>query len=222
MKGKIRVLAVSDEISPAIHRFEVRDLQPDVIVSCGDLPFDYLEYLVSTLNIPLVYVPGNHDPKLRTDPADALIVQPFSWTSHEGKNRQPGGCENIDGRIVKVAGLRIAGLGGSIRYSDGPHQYTQRQMRRRALKLEAVRRMRMVGNRSIDLLITHAPPLGVGDAQDLPHQGIQALHRLTRALEPSFLLHGHIHPHGFQQPDRRLGNTTIMNVIPYRLLEVET
>ena len=219
---KTRVLAVSDEVSPAIHRFEVRDLQPDLIVSCGDLPFDYLEYLVSTLNIPLVYVPGNHDPELGPDPADALLLQPFGWTAPESKDRGPGGCENIDGRMVKVAGLRIAGLGGSIRYSGGPHQYTQRQMRRRALKLEALARMRVVGNRRIDLLITHAPPLGVGDAQDLPHQGIQALHRLTRALEPRFLLHGHIHPHGFQQPDRQLSNTTIMNVIPHKLLEVET
>jgi len=71
------------------------------------------------------------------------------------------------------------------------------------------------------MLITHAPPLGLGDGQDSPHQGIQALHRLTRVLEPAYLLHGHIHPHGFQQPDRQIGSTAIVNVIPYKLLEIE-
>jgi Icc-related predicted phosphoesterase len=221
-RKKVRVLAVSDEISPSIHRYEVRELHPDLVVSCGDLPFDYLEYLVSTLNIPLVFVPGNHDPDLKPDPADAVKLQPISWTSHEKKERGPGGCVNIDERVITVAGLRVAGLGGSIRYSTGPNQYTQRQMRRRALKLEALSRMRTLGSRTIDLLITHAPPLGIGDAPDVPHQGIQALHRLTKVLEPNYLLHGHIHPHGFQQPDRKLASTTVVNVIPYKLLEIET
>lgn len=222
MTGKVRVLAVSDEISPSIHRHEVRDLHPDLVVSCGDLPFDYLEYLVSTLNTPLVFVPGNHDPNLKPDPAEALRIEPLTWSTLQKTDSGPGGCVNIDGKVVEVAGLRIAGLGGCIRYNEGPHQYTQKQMRWRAAKLEARTRVRALGRKSVDLLITHAPPLGLGDAPDLPHQGIDALHRLTHALEPTYLLHGHIHPHGFQQPDRRLGNTTIVNVIPYKLLEVVT
>lgn len=222
MSQKIRVLAVSDEIAPEVHRFEVRQLEPDLIVSCGDLPFDYLEYLVSTLNVPLVFVPGNHDPDLTADPTARFEPQAFSWSSHVDTCVGPGGCENIDGKIVKVAGLTIAGLGGSVRYNDGPNQYTQRQMTRRALKLQARTLLHLGRGRGVDVLITHAPPFEVGDGQDLPHQGIQALHRLTRVLDPTYLLHGHIHPHGFQKPDRRLGNTTIVNVIPYKLLEIET
>ena len=221
MSSSIRVLAVSDEISPSIYRHEVRDLEPDLIVSCGDLPYDYLENLVTTLNSPLVFVPGNHDPELKPDPTDTLELHPHGFYAFEKRDPGPEGCENIDGKVVEVAGLRIAGLGGSIRYSGGPHQYTQQQMKRRAWRLEARARKRVFGPSNVDLVITHAPPLGVGDAPDLPHQGIQALHRLTRVLDPTFLLHGHIHPHGFQQPDRRLGNTTIMNVIPYRVIEVE-
>ena len=221
MNRKIRVLAVSDEIAPAVNRFEVRELEPDLIVSCGDLPFDYLEYLVSTLNVPMVFVPGNHDPDLTPDPTAKFDLQPLDWQAHIDDSTRPGGCENIDGRIVQVAGLRIAGLGGSIRYNDGPNQYTQQQMTRRAVKLQARTLLRVGQRRRIDVLITHAPPLGLGDRDDLPHQGIRALHRLTRAFEPTYLLHGHIHPHGFEQPDRRLGSTTIMNVIPYKLLEIE-
>lgn len=224
MSERRRVLVVSDEIAPAINRFEVRDLDPELIVSCGDLPFDYLEYLVSTLNVPLVFVPGNHDPDLTPDPVERFSPRPFTWGAHVDASAGggPGGCENIDGKIVKVAGLRIAGFGGSIRYKEGPNQYTQRQMTRRALRLEASGRMRLIGNKKVDLLVTHAPPLGVGDHDDLPHQGVQALHRLVRVLEPTYLLHGHIHPFGFERPDRQIGSTTIMNVIPYKLLEVET
>lgn len=219
MSQKIRVLAVSDEIAPAVNRFEVRDLKPDVVVSCGDLPFDYLEYLVSTLNVPLVFVPGNHDPDLNADPTARFEPLAFTWSSHVDADAGPRGCENIDGKIVQVAGLKIAGLGGSIRYNDGPNQYTQRQMARRVLKLQARTFLRRRGR--VDLLITHAPPLGLGDRDDLPHQGVQALHKLTQVLEPTYLLHGHIHPHGFEQPDRRIGSTAIVNVIPYQLLEVE-
>jgi Icc-related predicted phosphoesterase len=221
MSSSIRVLAVSDEISPSIHRHEVRDLHPDLVVSCGDLPFDYLEYLVSTLNTPLLYVPGNHDPALKHDATDPHGIQPLSWIAETQQDPGPDGCVNVDGKVVEIAGLGIAGLGGSIRYNEGPHQYTQQQMKWRAMRLEARARMRALAGKRVDLLITHAPPLGVGDGPDLPHQGIKALHRLVRALDPGLLLHGHIHPHGFQQPDRRLGNTTIVNVIPYKLIEVE-
>ena len=71
------------------------------------------------------------------------------------------------------------------------------------------------------LLITHAPPLGVGDDDDRAHIGIEALHRVLEVLSPGLHLHGHIHPHGRLLPDRRLHATTIRNVIPYRLLDLE-
>ncbi len=220
MSRTVRVLVVADEVAPQLYRPEVRELTPDLVVSCGDLPFEYLEYLVTTLSVPLVFVPGNHDPDLKVD-RSTLAAQPLSWSSHMRDALEPGGCENIDGKITAVAGLRIAGLGGCIRYNEGPHQYTQRQMSRRVMRMEARNRMRPPQRRGVDLLVTHAPPLGTGDAADLPHQGIGALHRLIRVLEPTYLLHGHIHPYGFEQPDRRVGETRIINVIPYKLLEVE-
>ena len=99
------------------------------MLGCGDLPFDYLEYLVSRLDVPLLYVPGNHDPSLK--PPD------MTWMPLRSELPVPGpqGCTNIDGRVVEVNGLRVAGLGGSLRYKEGPNQYTQAQMGRRALRL---------------------------------------------------------------------------------------
>jgi len=128
----------------------------------------------------------------------------------------------VDGRIEDVGGIWVAGLGGSIRYREGPNQYTQKEMRRRARRLRrrvAVRGLR--GRRGVDVLLTHAPPLGVGDEDDPAHRGFEALVELVERLSPKLLVHGHIHPYGQAKPDRQLGTTTVVNAVPFRLLEVE-
>jgi len=130
---------------------------------------------------------------------------------------RPLGGQNADLQVVEVAGLRIAGLGGCVRYRPGPHQYDQRQYRRRCRRLAATARRRG----PIDILLTHAPPSGLGDGPDPPHHGIEALHGLLHGLQPTWHLHGHIHPYGQPTPDRTVGATTIRNVIPYRMLEIE-
>jgi Icc-related predicted phosphoesterase len=222
MSPATRILVVADELAAQLHRPEVRELEPDLIVSCGDLPFDYLEYLVSVVNVPLVFVPGNHDPAIPSRRKRNIDAHAFSWDAHHGDSARPLGCRNIDGRIVDVAGLRIAGLGGCIRYNQGPNQYTQQQMTRRALMLEARARTRLLTRKGIDVLVTHAPPEGCGDGPDAAHRGIRALHRLTNVLQPAYLLHGHIHPYGIEQPDRRIGATTVVNTVPFKLMEVES
>jgi calcineurin-like phosphoesterase family protein len=215
-----RILAVADEVEESLGREALARLRPDLVLSAGDLPFDYLEYLVTALNVPLLYVPGNHDPSLR-ERRDEL-----AWPPSISKDARdpvgPLGCTNVDGRIEDVGGIRVAGLGGSIRYREGPNQYTQKEMRRRARRLRrrvAVRGLR--GRRGVDVLLTHAPPLGVGDEDDPAHRGFEALVELVERLSPKLLVHGHIHPYGQAKPDRQLGMTTVVNAVPFRLLEVE-
>jgi predicted phosphodiesterase len=210
-----RVLAIADEVERALYGEALYRLRPDVIVSAGDLPFDYLENLVTRANVPLVYVPGNHDPDVAGPTrSDGL------WSVPEDVRPGPQGCDSADGRVLEAAGLRIAGLGGSIRYKEGPNQYTQRQMRWRALRLEARARLRLGLRGTLDVLIAHAPPLGVGDGEDPAHEGFAALHRLVAQLRPRLLVHGHVHPVHRKALDRELGATRVVNVIPYRLLEV--
>lgn len=210
----VRILAVSDEVNEALYGHSLYRLRPDLVVSCGDLPFEFLENLVSRLDVPLAYVPGNHDPDLK--PPD-IAITPHAHQEPPG----PLGCDNVDGRILNAAGLRIAGLGGSIRYNLGANQYTQTEMRLRAASLEMrVRLRRALGQRGLDLLVTHAPPLGCGDEDDPAHRGFAAFHRLIVKLGPKILVHGHVHPTGRALPDRRLGDTLIVNAIPFRLLEV--
>lgn len=211
-----RILAIADEVDEALYEDKLARLRPDLVVSCGDLPFDYLEYIVSRSNVPLVYVLGNHDPELRTPVPE--------WTQVRVDTPIPGpqGCDYADGRVVAAAGLRIAGLGGSMRYRPGaPHQYTDPEMRRRALRLEVrVKLNPAPGARKVDVLITHAPPLGWGSRDDLAHRGFASFERLVRALKPKVLIHGHVHPYGRSEPQRALGDTQVINAVPSKMIEI--
>lgn len=191
------------------------EVRPDLVLSCGDLPFDYLEYLVSRLDVPLLYVPGNHDPSVK--------LPDMTWMPLGQELPIPGpeGCTNIDGKVVVVRGFRIAGLGGSLRYKEGPNQYTQAEMGRRALLLEFRLRLRRVQHgRKLDILLTHAPPFGLDDAKDPTHVGFASFVRLIRHFHPLLAIHGHVHPYGRSLPERRLGPTRVLNVIPTRMIEV--
>jgi Icc-related predicted phosphoesterase len=179
-------------------RSRVHGLRVDLVLAAGDLPWHYLESLTALIDAPAAFVPGNHDP--RTGPRNA-----------------PRGLADLDGQVRSIGGLRVAGLGGCVRYNDGPHQYTQEAYDRRARQLVKG----ALGNGPVDVLLTHAPPLGLGDEPDPAHVGISALHGVIESLQPTWHLHGHNHPYGMHKPDRLLGRTTIRNVIPWQVIEIE-
>jgi hypothetical protein len=214
-----RVLAISDEVDPTLGPDTIRHLRPDLVVSCGDLPFEYLEQVAGLADVPLLFVPGNHDPELphRTwlgEQAPKMWLVPLDRAA-ANQHYVPGGA-GVDGRVVTVAGITVAGLGGSHRYNEGPNQYTQRQMQRRASRLA-----RAAARRRVDILLTHAAPSGLGDRDDACHLGFTAFHGLIEKLAPQVHLHGHIHPFGQPTPDRDLHGTRIVNCIPYRLIEID-
>ncbi len=215
----MRVLAVADEEDPRLTPARLAELRPAVVVSCGDLPLDYLDYLASATDAPLALVPGNHDPELGPRRARAPVPLPPVARPAAGQAGLPGWCTSVDGRVAELSGLTVAGLGGSLRYRPGPHQYTESEMRRRALALEARVRLRPSRPRP-DLVVTHAPPAGCGDGDDAAHRGFACFHRLVLALKPRYLVHGHVHPYGLAQPDRHLGATTVVNAVPHRVLDL--
>lgn len=197
----MKILAVSDEVVGFLYSPAVRErfAGVDLVLGCGDLPAGYLEYLVTQFNVPLFYVPGNHDP-------DDFQV--------------PGGTP-IDGRVVRHESLRIAGLGGSLRYKlDGRHQYTQGQMRWRCgALLAAAFAGRGAG---IDIFITHAPPSGVHEGPDPVHRGFSAFHSLLRLARVRLMVHGHSHIHAnVDKSETMLDEARVLNVFPYRLVEFE-
>ncbi|MBQ7801063.1 MAG: metallophosphoesterase [Oscillospiraceae bacterium] len=167
----MRILTISDEECPALWDYYVpgRLKEYDLIISCGDLKPDYLSFLVTMGRAPVLYVHGNHDGRYDTNP--------------------PEGCDCIDGHFVVYNGLRILGLGGCRRYHPGPHQYTEAQMRRRIWRLK----YQLWRHKGVDIVVTHAPPSGVGDDADQAHWGFEALLKLIDRYHPQYLLHGHVH-----------------------------
>jgi Calcineurin-like phosphoesterase len=213
---RLRILAVADEVDESLYADRLPRLAPDLILGCGDLPFDYLEYLVSRLDVPLLYVPGNHDADLR--PPDTRWA-PLQAVAAPAPG--PQGCVNVDGRVVEACGLRVAGLGGSVRYKAGPNQYSQRQMSRRALKLELRLRLnRRRDGRRLDVLITHAPPFGMAAAGDPAHVGFLGFARLIHGFHPLLAVHGHVHPYGRATHERRSGDTRVVNAVPSRVIDL--
>lgn len=217
----VRVLAVSDEVDDALAAGPAAARGAQLILACGDLPFDYLDTLMNVLDVPLVFVPGNHDPDV-----SGYRSSRAGLTVRAGLPAQPpwpDGAVNADGRVVDAAGLRVAGLGGCRRYREGPNQYTdgQQARRARALRLRAWWRRRRDGH-GVDVLLTHAPPRGFGDGDDPAHRGFRALPGLVAALRPAALLHGHVHPCGASRHGQsRLGKTGVYNVTGWHLLEIE-
>jgi len=222
----LRALVVSDEVNALLYSpFASRIAgNVDLILSCGDLPMYYLDYLVSTLGKPLLYVCGNHDryglERVWNDPTDD------AKTFRGGKLDYNGpacfGGKNIDMRTEKIGGMLFGGLEGSLLYNRGEHQYSEKQMRRRILRYSpGLAVNRIFEGRSIDVLITHAPPFGIHDAEDLPHRGFDAYRRFIRRYHPKYLLHGHTHI--YDRNDSRITEfegTKVINCFNYQILDL--
>ncbi len=196
----MKILVLSDEESPALWDYYIpgRLKDYDLIISCGDLKANYLSFIVTMARAPLLYVHGNHDTDYQRNP--------------------PEGCDCIDDQLVVVNGLRILGLGGCYRYRPGPHQYSEKEMRRRIAKL----RWKLFRHKGVDIVVTHAPPRGVGDADDPAHRGFTALLDLIDKYHPKYLLHGHVHIRYGQDlcRQREYNGTQVINACERYVLEI--
>ena len=207
----IKVLAVSDQVVERIFTLAVNEYFQDVglILGCGDLPYTYLEYLVTVLNVPLYYVPGNHDP---------------TYNPHRPVSYAEGGL-NLDLKTASAKGLFLAGFGGSIRYRpDGVNQYTQGQAYFRVyILLLRLMVSRIRYGRKLDILISHSPPFAIHDDDTYAHQGLKALNFLIRVARPRYHFHGHTHfyRNNLEDAVTQVGRTTIMNIFPYKLVELD-
>jgi Icc-related predicted phosphoesterase len=192
MASSIKILAISDRVEPDIHCEAIGEHFGDVdlVLACGDLPYHYIEFISAKLAAPLLYVLGNHDHGV--------------FTANGGFKQDPLVGVNLDGRVEQVKGLLIAGLEGSMRYSDrGRHQYTEMEMWGKALRMSpALWANRLRYGRFLDILITHAPPYKIHDGDDLCHTGFRTFRWMMEFYRPRYLIHGHQHvysPHTIVQ-----------------------
>jgi Icc-related predicted phosphoesterase len=191
----MRILTVADEEAKYLYDFyqSGRLDEYDLIISCGDLHRHYLEFLVTMAHCPVLYVHGNHDEDYDKYP--------------------PGGCECIEDQIFVYKGVRILGLGGSFKYRDGTHMFTEGQMRRRIRRLW----FQLWRHKGFDILVTHAPAYGVNDLDDLPHRGFECFLKLLEKFKPKYFIHGHVHRnYGIKIPRVcKREDTTIINAFEY-------
>lgn len=197
----MNILAISDQKAKALYDYFNREKLEgvDLILSAGDLPPQYLSFLVTFTQAPLLYVRGNHD--------DCYAQTP------------PDGCICVDGDVYTYKGIRIMGMGGSMRYRDGDNQYSPFDMKLKTWMMG--HKIRKAGG--VDILLTHAPAKGLGDDPDLPHQGFEAFNQLLDKYHPKYMVHGHVHlNYGMKERVISYGDTTIINAFEQYRFEYET
>jgi len=204
----MKILAVSDRVVPELSGADLRQQFADVdtVLSCGDLPYSYLQRIGNTLGVPGFYVHGNHDQPEYLSTGNTLL--------------EPGGWVNLDGRLVQAKGLLLAGLEGSIRYRPGaPFQYTEGEMALKIWRLVPSLVMNWLRRgRYLDILVSHAPPFGIHDGADPAHRGFRALRRFVAWFRPRYLLHGHQHTCAEDAWQTRYLSTEVLNVHPFRVI----
>ena len=196
----MKILTISDIVVPALYgEFETRRFQGiDLVLGCGDLPPEYLSFLVNALSVPLYYVRGNHD--LRYD------------------GSPPEGCIDLHNSLIRINELNILGLEGSRWYNGGLQQYTEQQMS------AIIRRLRFMlwMKGGVDIIITHAPPRTVHDEEDLCHRGFKKYLWLINKYRPRYFIHGHIHRDFADSSERVtvINNTKVINTYGYHVIEI--
>ena len=205
-----KILTISDIVSQPLYNSSIKERFEglDFIVSCGDLPYYYLEYIVSMLNIPLFFVHGNHDVDVE-------------YGLH-GKKIAPAGGVNLNRVVINHKGYLLAGVEGCIRYRKGPFMYTQSEMWLNVFGLiPGLLYNRLVYGRYVDIFVGHAAPAGIHDKQDFAHQGVKAFRWLIKVFKPQVFLHGHIHIYNPKEPTLTfVDSTRVINTYGYREITI--
>ena len=197
----MKILLLADRAEPMLwDHLDRRRLEGvDLILSCGDLPPEYLSFLTCFTYAPILYIHGNHDGKYAKKP--------------------PEGCICIEDTVYIHKGVRILGLGGSMLYNNGPHQYTEKQMMQRIKRL----RFKLWRTKGIDILLTHAPAHQLGDDTDLAHRGFESFLHVIDKYAPKLMAHGHVHQsyrYDFKRIRQR-GETQVINACGSYVFDLE-
>lgn len=245
----MKILCVSDQIDPLIYNQNAHKNFPDIdlILCAGDLPMDYVDFIVSVFNKPTFFVFGNHDlkefkfyhgnqtppPRPTTSAQSATSIEihyeAIKEDHHHGASY--AGFKNLSVKHLKVKNKRgrqtpllITGVSGSIKYNDGLCQYTDTEMLFRLLLLvPKLLFNRIFYGRFTDILLTHATPFQVHDHDDPCHRGFKAFNLFIKFFKPEFMVHGHIHL--YDNREERVSEyegTTVINAFAHHVFEFNT
>jgi Icc-related predicted phosphoesterase len=217
----LKILCISDEIDSQVYSPGIKERFGDVdlILSAGDLPLDYLDFIISNLNKPLFFVFGNHhteDLHYYRKPWNAPLLQ------EEVKEYLGCGAIYLGSKVKKEGNFIAAGLGGSMRYNNGPNQFTNFEMFIEILKIiPGLLWNRIVYGRFLDVLLTHAPPKGIHDKNDKCHTGFKAFLWFMKTFKPKYLVHGHIHLYDLNDKrSTKWNETTVINAFNHYIIDL--
>lgn len=206
----MKILSLSDILLKSVYSAELIELYGDVdfVISCGDLPYYYLEYVVDHLKKPVFFVRGNH-------------ANPIEY-SKKGNRTHPWGAMELHGRVLMHQNVLIAGFEGSIRYNEGPFQYTQQEMWLLVLRMLPKLLLNIIRHgRALDILVSHSPSWGVMDRPDPAHQGFRALRWLVSIFKPKYHFHGHIHIDTSESRKTQFHDTQVINSVGALVTELD-
>ncbi|NLM01318.1 MAG: metallophosphoesterase [Treponema sp.] len=219
----MKILCVSDYIDPLVYSNAIKERfkDIDVILSAGDLPMEYIDFIVSSLNKPAFFVFGNHN--LKEFPYYHPEVQTTRTITQKWNLSHSHGADYLGFKTARCCSLLLAGTSGSLKYNNGHAQYTEQQMTWRLIKLIP----RLIFNklrygRYLDIFLTHAAPFGISDREDPCHKGFKCFLWFMKLFKPKYLIHGHIHLYSLQDVRHHIfEETEVINVYSHYVLEIK-
>lgn len=218
----MKILCVSDQIDPLVYSSAAKEYFKDIdlVLCAGDLPMEYIDYIVSVLNKPTYFVFGNHN------------LEEFGFYHKQYETGAPNmgidkslehahGASYAGFKVLKEGNVLIAGTSGSLRYNNGLCQYTDTEMFFNLLKMVP----KLIYNkirygRYVDIFLTHAPPRGIHDKEDRCHRGFDCYLWFLKKFKPAYMIHGHIHLYDLQETRvTRRDSTTVINAYSHYIVE---
>lgn len=226
----MKILCVSDQIDPLVYSNSVKERFSDVdLVFCaGDLPMEYIDFIVSSLNLPTFFVFGNHNIN-----EFHLFHKSFGATNSNsndlmGLDSVSGGANYAGFKALRIPTsipgrpLLMVGASGSIKYNKGLAQYTDSTMKFKLLKLlPKLIYNKLRYGRYLDIFLTHSPPRHLQDREDPCHRGFTCYRWFLERFKPKYMVHGHIHLYDLQEPrTTQYHQTEIINVFSHYILDI--
>ena len=218
----MKILCISDQIDPLVYTNSIKErfADTDIVLSAGDLPLDYLDFIVSSLNKPAFFVFGNHNLEDYSKYRGKDKSDPYKLTNDIDAY---SGAVHIGTKVKREEGLIIAGLGGCMRYNRQENQYTEFQMKMEIIKIiPALVFNKIFRGRYLDILLTHASPRGIHDKEDKCHMGFKHFLWFMKTFRPRYLIHGHIHLYDLSEVRvTKYLDTMVINAYSHYLLNTE-
>ena len=237
----MKILCVSDQIDPLVYSTGAKERFSDIdlILCAGDLPSDYIDFIVSTLNRPTYFIFGNHNlteysyyhKQKRKSGAHPTWQEEHNIFDMGGSfGATYAGFKSLKNKklLITMPGgksrpLLLAGASGSRRYNKGLSQYTENQMKIKLLSLvPSLLWNKLRYGTYLDIFLTHASPRHIHDKEDPCHKGFKCFNKFIKFFQPTFMVHGHIHLYDLNSPRKtRLGKTTVVNAFSHVILELK-